>query len=135
MNEWFTSLVFLQIQAQPTTCVSCINCQDIYDGTDVNSTCSSTTANADSCQKIRIQLPGTILVSKGCAKNCKANSVIAGSIRLDVTCCTTSNCNKAITIILQPILFFISFIILIWHLDLVKIWNYLLINRIDWTIC
>src|SRR5688572_24944613 len=93
----FLNLLFQSVQTQPTTCVSCINCQDLYDGTDMNSTCSTTTPNADSCQKLRIQLPGSILVSKACSKNCKEQSIVAGAIRLDVTCCATSNCNTATT--------------------------------------
>jgi hypothetical protein len=109
----FLNLVFQQIQTQPTTCVSCVNCQDLYDGTDVNATCSSTLPNANSCQKVRLQLPGITLVSKACAKNCNEQSIVAGAIRLDVTCCTTSNCNTATTMILQPILFFLSFIIVL----------------------
>jgi hypothetical protein len=35
-----------------------------------------------------------------------------------VTCCTTSNCNTSTTMILQPILFFLSFIITLF------VWNY-----------
>jgi hypothetical protein len=69
--------------------------------------------NADSCQKLRIQVPGTTMVAKACATNCQPQSIIAGAIRLDITCCTTSNCNGATTIVLQPILFFILFISII----------------------
>ena len=79
-----TCFLLQQIQAQPSTCVTCISCQDLYDGTDLNSTCSSTVPDADSCQKMRIQLPGTTLVAKACAKNCKEQSIVAGAIRLDV---------------------------------------------------
>lgn len=89
------------IQAQPTSCVTCINCQDLYDGTDLNSTCSSTVPNADSCQKTRIQLPGTTLIAKACARSCKEQSIIVGAIRLDVSCCTTSLCNTATTLLLS----------------------------------
>ncbi len=69
--------------------------------------------NADSCQKFRLQVPGATLVAKGCAKNCQEKSIIAGSIRLDVTCCTGTNCNGATTITLQPILFSILLFIII----------------------
>jgi len=109
----FINVIFQQIEAQPTTCVTCTSCQDVYDGTDTNATCSLTTTNATSCQKIRIQLPGTVLVAKSCSSKCTENSIIAGPIRLDVACCTTSNCNTATTVVLQPILFFISFILFI----------------------
>ncbi|CAF1118905.1 unnamed protein product [Adineta ricciae] len=87
-------LLFLEIHAQPTSCVTCINCQDQYDGTDTNSTCASTAPNADSCQKMRIQLPGAVLIAKACAKNCKEQTIVAGILRFDVTCCTTDNCNQ-----------------------------------------
>ncbi len=109
----FLSLILRKIQAQPTSCVTCISCQDLYDGTDNNSTCSSTIPNANSCQKVRIQLPGTALVSKACSKSCNPQTIVAGPIRLDVTCCTTTNCNTATLINLQPILFpfFISFLL------------------------
>lgn len=111
----FLNLIFQQIQTQPTTCVTCINCQDLYDGTDINSTCSSTLPNADSCQKTRIQLPGTVMVSKACAKSCQENSIIAGTFRLEVTCCTSSNCNKTTIIKLQLFLFFILLFIVLYR--------------------
>lgn len=111
----FVFLIFQSIQAQPTTCVTCINCQDVYDGTDINLTCSSTVPNANSCQKTRIQLPGIVMVSKACASNCKENAFIGGSIRLDVTCCTTSNCNIGTLLQSQSVFFhiFICYFILI----------------------
>ncbi|UJR26714.1 hypothetical protein I4U23_008029 [Adineta vaga] len=87
-------LLFHQIHTQPTTCVSCMNCQDIYDGTDMNATCSSTTIDATSCQKIRIQFPGSIFVAKACSKSCKEQTIIAGVLRFDIACCTTSYCNR-----------------------------------------
>jgi len=80
-----------QIQTQPSSCVTCINCQDVYDGSDTNSSCS----NADSCQKLRIQLPGTIMVAKSCAKTCEEKAILVGFFRIEVNCCTTTNCNRS----------------------------------------
>ena len=108
-----TCFLLQQIQAQPSTCVTCISCQDLYDGTDLNSTCSSTVPDADSCQKMRIQLPGTTLVAKACAKNCKEQSIVAGAIRLDVTCCTTANCNPASILLLQRTWLLLSVMLII----------------------
>ena len=101
-------LVFPKPTATLTSCVSCSNCQDVYDGTDTNVSCSYTVANADSCQKTRIQLPGTTYVLKTCAKSCQAQSIIAGPVRYDVTCCSTDNCNGAVSAHSQSILTFIT---------------------------
>ena len=102
------SLIVREVQAQPASCVTCVSCQDVYDGTDNNSTCSSTTPNANSCQKMRIQLPGTTLVAKACSKSCNEQTIVAGPIRLDVSCCTTTNCNISPIIKHEPILFTLS---------------------------
>lgn len=116
LRSFITFVVFYfllrQVQTQPSTCVTCINCQDLYDGTDINSTCSSTVPNADSCQKMRIQLPGTTLIAKACARNCREQSIIAGAIRLDVSCCTTSNCNIANILFHQRTQFLLSVMII-----------------------
>ena len=64
-------------------------CQDAYDGTDTNVSCSYTVANADTAKRTRIQLPVTTYVLKTCAKSCQEQSIIAGPVRYDVTCCST----------------------------------------------
>lgn len=119
-SECFTlsrlvGLVHQQCQAQLTTCVTCTSCQDAYDGTDRNVSCSATTTNANSCQKIRMQLPGTTMVFKACSSSCREQSIIAGPVRFDVTCCSSNNCNGAVAVRLQLALLVLSCLLLFIH--------------------
>ncbi|CAF1024087.1 unnamed protein product [Adineta steineri] len=102
--------LYQQLHAQPTSCVTCMNCQDVYDGTDRNSSCSFTTSNTDSCEKIRIQKSGQVLVSKGCSQGCREQTILTGTVRFDIACCKTDNCNQGIIFTSQSFLLFISFI-------------------------